>query len=691
MSLSITEIRQRAEQEFTANRFGEAEEILRSGGQSFPNSADLACDLAWLLTFTQREPESVDLVPTAKTSSRFQELGTLLVEHFSCRRSLARKLGIEDAQGEQLLARCLEHTGLTATTGDISLSACLIVRDEAANLERCLTSLKGLVTEIVVVDTGSIDGTLEIARAFGAKTDQIQWTGDFSAARNVSLHLASSRWALWIDADEAIEPSAISLINEGLMRPQFGGYFMKIVNFMSEQELADQYVHSAIRLFQRLPGVSFQSRIHEQVLPSITELGLKTASISAPAILHYGYTPEQMQSKNKLDRTIKMLKREVEEFPEDPFHWFNLANAYIVARKPEEAAIAARKSADRTEGDTAFASLNYHLLASALTDTGRMKEALEACDEAQAKGHGGILTEFERVRALLELGKLEDALGACQSCMELPWTDDLTGDYGIFTHKREVLMGRILAAMGRHEEAIDWLDRSLAVCPTFRHALYAKGLSLVQLGDDDRALPLLESCTESSPSGLQAMAMAAGIYAKREQFTRAADLLELHWKSGGRSPDTFTLWAMVSERLGEPQRLLAAYEAFNREGAMNAEVLINWGRALRAAGEKERALSCFSEAVKRAPEDANAHFNCGDLLYELEQFSDAAHLYQAGLRLQPENASGWFVMGNCLYRMGLGEGAVASFKQALQINPGYREARSNLALVEAELEEAQAA
>jgi glycosyltransferase involved in cell wall biosynthesis len=88
----------------------------------------------------------------------------------------------------------------------VLLSAALIVRDEATMLGDCLRSLRGLVDEILVVDTGSTDGTPDLAAGLGARIVTFPWQGDFAAARNEALARARGRWILYIDADERIGP-----------------------------------------------------------------------------------------------------------------------------------------------------------------------------------------------------------------------------------------------------------------------------------------------------------------------------------------------------------------------------------------------------------------------------------------------------------------------------------------------------
>ena len=84
-------------------------------------------------------------------------------------------------------------------------SACLIVRNEERSLERTLASLADLVQEVIVVDTGSEDGTKEVAARQGARVADFQWVDDFAAARNESLRLATGEWIFWLDADEWLD------------------------------------------------------------------------------------------------------------------------------------------------------------------------------------------------------------------------------------------------------------------------------------------------------------------------------------------------------------------------------------------------------------------------------------------------------------------------------------------------------
>ena len=89
-----------------------------------------------------------------------------------------------------------------------AVSLCLIARDEAANLPPCLGPLAGLCHELVMVDTGSVDSTQQVAAAQGARVVEFPWCDSFAAARNASIDAATGGWIFWLDADDWIEPPA---------------------------------------------------------------------------------------------------------------------------------------------------------------------------------------------------------------------------------------------------------------------------------------------------------------------------------------------------------------------------------------------------------------------------------------------------------------------------------------------------
>ncbi|HEY9721266.1 MAG TPA: glycosyltransferase, partial [Oscillatoriaceae cyanobacterium] len=221
----------------------------------------------------------------------------------------------QSARIERLLA-CVHPT----------LSACLIVRNEAEKLARCLKSLEGRVDEIVVVDTGSTDETVAIAESFGAKVHHYQWCDDFAAARNVALEHATGDWILAIDADEELIVEDAAAFRRALRDRTCGGYVFTVRNLTDLGTISNS---AALRLFQRHERVRFAGRLHEKVTDALLALGWPVGSLEAIAFAHDGYVEAGMAAQNKRARNRRIAAAAVEADPRDPYRWYNLARASL--------------------------------------------------------------------------------------------------------------------------------------------------------------------------------------------------------------------------------------------------------------------------------------------------------------------------------------------------------------------------
>lgn len=185
------------------------------------------------------------------------------------------------------------------------VSACLIVKNEAANLQRCLASVQTVVDEIVVVDTGSTDETVAIARQFTDKLYSLPWQDDFAAARNYSLEQASGDWILVIDADEVLVClSDVPLQEQLATEPNLQAWQILRREIGTGQQFSD---FAIVRLFRNLPTLRYQGRFHEQLVSTASK-PLATGLLTSLRIDHYGYQPTQIQAKIR-DRNIPILER----------------------------------------------------------------------------------------------------------------------------------------------------------------------------------------------------------------------------------------------------------------------------------------------------------------------------------------------------------------------------------------------
>jgi tetratricopeptide (TPR) repeat protein len=208
----------------------------------------------------------------------------------------------------------------------LTLSLCMIVRDEEAMLPRCLGAVADHVDEIVIVDTGSTDATMDIARSFGAKVIETEWTGDFAAARNVSFDAATSDWIVYLDADEVLGEGQGARLRELTQRTWREAFFLVETNYTGHLEDGTAVHHNALRVFRNRPEYRFHGRIHEQIaqtLPGDLPERIETTDVRME---HFGYLGVVREEKDKSRRNLELLERQLEEQGESPFLHFNLGS-----------------------------------------------------------------------------------------------------------------------------------------------------------------------------------------------------------------------------------------------------------------------------------------------------------------------------------------------------------------------------
>lgn len=217
-------------------------------------------------------------------------------------------------------------------TGKVQLSACLIVKDEERNLTRCLKSLQGLVSEIVIVDTGSTDRTVEIAQSFGARVFHHPWENDFSKHRNQSIGYATGEWIFIIDADEEV---VYLKEDRGTLEGVLGKVPQDIhcgaVLLKDMQKGIPVMQFNSTRLFRK-GHIRYEGIVHNQ--PTCESQAFFCDLIQ---MRHYGYdmTPEQKQKK--FERTHGLLLKRLEENPNDHDACFYLCQIFAQDGKLEEA------------------------------------------------------------------------------------------------------------------------------------------------------------------------------------------------------------------------------------------------------------------------------------------------------------------------------------------------------------------
>ena len=217
---------------------------------------------------------------------------------------------------------------------DFKLSVCIIAKNEALLIGRCLDSIKQAADEIVVVDTGSEDNTIKIAESYGAVVIPSDWRDDFSYSRNLSVKHAKGAWILWLDADDVVPIESIPKIKK-LKQEKPDKVFGMVVRNQKPDGTGTEFVQA--RMFPNHSSVFFERSIHEQVMPSALRLGMKMVNTNI-VVEHYGYAdPEEM--KKKAQRNVSLLIKEAEKIKQDPFLLIEIADSYSIMGYLENAEI----------------------------------------------------------------------------------------------------------------------------------------------------------------------------------------------------------------------------------------------------------------------------------------------------------------------------------------------------------------
>ena len=258
------------------------------------------------------------------------------------------------------------------TTPTTRLALVMIARDEAAGIGRALQSARPHVDRMIVLDTGSTDGTQDIAASLGAEVSTFTWCDDFAAARNASLALSDADWNLVLDADEWIEKVPDGALSADAL-PAGGGDFLGWVRRDSGMDEGGARGRAQCWIPRLLPkGTLYEGRIHEQ------PAGPGGARRLPLVLGHDGFMPGSLARKG--DRNETLLMQALAAAPEDPYLWFQLAKEHQVRDRSAKAALCFAEALRLAPGDVPYRHGLVVRGVTALKTAGRLDEALALVD-----------------------------------------------------------------------------------------------------------------------------------------------------------------------------------------------------------------------------------------------------------------------------------------------------------------------
>ncbi|HEY9832820.1 MAG TPA: tetratricopeptide repeat protein [Stenomitos sp.] len=352
----------------------------------------------------------------------------------------------------------------------------MIVKNEETSLSQCLRSVQDVVDEMVILDTGSADRTVEIAQEFGARVYHFEWCNDFSAARNQALNHVQGKWVLVLDADEVLTPDIVPQIQQAIAFDH-----NLVINLVRQEVGASQSPYSLVsRLFRHHPQVRFSRPYHAMIDDSVQGLlqrepQWQVVSLSTVAIKHYGYQPGAIAARDKYTRAREAMEGYLHQHPHDAYVCSKLGALYIQMNQVSEG-IELLQRGLRTipvEAPVLF-ELHYHL-GNAYT---RLKNLESAVEHYQAAIQQPILLSL-KIGAYNNLGNLLLGVGDLTHA-KMAYETTLKIDPSFAAGHNN--LGMTLKALGQLDGAIASYQKAIQLNPNYADAQQNLGVVLLKLG-----------------------------------------------------------------------------------------------------------------------------------------------------------------------------------------------------------------
>ena len=355
---------------------------------------------------------------------------------------------------------------------DLTLGLCMIVKDEEETLPKCLAAVAPAVDEIVIVDTGSSDRTIEIAKEFGATVIEQPWTGSFSDARNTSFEASTTDWIIYLDADEVLVADDVKRLRALTGRTWREAFYLVLTSFTGEVGDGAAVTNSALRVFRNRPHYRFEGRLHEQIAQHVPTYATGRIEQSSVRVDHYGYLGAVRDAKEKSRRNLELLKAQQAESAPSAFLHFNVGTEYAAIGDYGSALTEFARSwnlvQERGEEDNDYVPALVQRLVTALRACGRPQEAIALATDGLGRFPGFTDLVFAQAQAALALGNEDEAIAYWERCIEM---GDAPARYGAAvgagTHHPRIALAELYMRRGMLAEARELLDWCASEQPDF--------------------------------------------------------------------------------------------------------------------------------------------------------------------------------------------------------------------------------
>jgi tetratricopeptide (TPR) repeat protein len=494
------------------------------------------------------------------------------------------------------------------------LSLCMIVKNEERVLADCLRSVRGVVDEIIIVDTGSTDGTVAIADAYHARVFHFLWNGSFSDARNEALSHCTCRYILYLDADERLEDHDRDRLRNLVRRPSADAYELSVVSRATEGKRVIRTSSNQARLFRRDPRYRFRYRIHESILPSVHE-SIGSVKKETITIHHVGYEASGAVMEQKKLRNYNQLVLDVAEYPNDVFVLKKYIQTLLMLDKPAEAAREAIAVIAKIEagacGDVSpqRRAAFCNLCADALMKSGDFSGALQWANDSlrllkrQNTAHFLLTIINDHLKKYDEALMHLNAIAAKKKDGEPSIAED-----DIYPAPQDICYKRagLYCAMRRPMDERRELAAAITLDPGMTAALYDMAVLWLKENNFHQALSFITKAKEIEPRNGSVLHLRARILHQIQRKEEAQREAASAFHAGETGDPLLMFWIQLAKETKTELDALPAYAAVIERHPDAVDVLLAYIHLLvqnkeiaRTIGVIDRSLPLVKDAAHR--------------------------------------------------------------------------------------------
>ncbi len=533
-----------------------------------------------------------------------------------------------------------------------SLSLCVITKNEEKTLPRCLSSVKEFVDEIVLIDTGSQDQTIQIAEDFGAKVFLLEWIGDFSFAKNHAIDHAQGDWVLFLDADEELARSDAEKLKDLIKQSDAFGFSLIQRTYLRDgnsvqsipnpleydigREYSDCIEIPVIRLFKNDKRIRYQGKVHEVVERAFENHGL----LAFPArivIHHYGKVLDLQHMENKKNFYLELGFQKLAESPQNALAHYEMGVQLYELQRFEECVhhfkTAVELNPDMTLCLLALAK-TYHVMSN-------MEEAREYYEKC-VKEYPGARVFFEYANFLRDQGHYKTAIQYYNLCIER----DPKYALALFN------LGGIYLRMNRREKGFQYIEKAIRQNPD--NETFLINYARLALAGDQLEAPIrhLESFLNRFPKNSQSKIYLSQLYIKKGDHHSALKWLTQIIDSDSRNTLARLIKGNALLGLKELNAAKVEYLQVLEQEPENLECLMKLAVLTEMQGVQEESSSYYEKVLSINPIQSYALKKMAAKVGRSRTDDKTAELLWRASNHNPDDSECLLLLGNVLEKRG---------------------------------------